>query len=123
MDAHPGHRLHRGHKALVNGKRAHAGGNVAAVSAVVDQLRVEADLGEGIVYIRPLAARRADDGKLAGEYIRAAQAIDLPTVGGSEYTPDHPCPGLRILGKFVLLDENALAGAAALNDHAVGRHI
>lgn len=51
VDSDPGDRLSHSNHTLVNGKGTNAGGNIAAVAAIVHQLSVKTDLSEGVIHI------------------------------------------------------------------------
>jgi hypothetical protein len=89
VDAHgrhaPGHR----NESVLDCPRTDTGKQVAAVLAVTDLGLVDGDLQEQVVDVRIGALRAADDRDLAGERMRASDAVDLPFIRRAHRREQH----------------------------------
>ena len=99
-----------------------AGGNIAAVAAVINHRTVDAHLSEGVVHVGVVTGGRADDSQLARQRVRTGQTVDLADIGAAEDGEDGFITQGLVLGKIVFLDKNAFTGTRA-HDHAGNPHL
>jgi hypothetical protein len=98
---------------VLNGPGTDAGENVAAVLAVADFGFVHHDLQEQIIHIGVRDAGWTDDGDLAGERMRAADAIDLPHVGRTHRSQEDAISRFAFGGEVALMEVQSFGRSAA----------
>jgi hypothetical protein len=112
VDADGRRRARNGDQAVFDRPRADAGEDVAAVLAVADFGLVDDDLQKQIVDVSVVALRTRDDRNLAGERMRAADAVDLPHVGRAHRGEQHAIAQLAIVRQVLRMEIQALRGPA-----------
>ena len=115
---HGRHRFHSPDQALLDGKGGYPRGDIATQAGVGDKGGVDIHLAEGIVYVGAGNAGGADDSQFAGQHLCTAQAVDLPGIRAAEDGQNDLVPNSGVLGQVVFMEENSLAGAAAVDGGA-----
>jgi len=115
-------RFHCANQPLFNGKWRNACGNIAAQSGIGNIRSCDIHLPKGIVHIRSSNAAWADNCQLAGQDLGTAQTVDLSGIRAAKNGKNHLIPNLRISRKIVLMEENTLTGATAIDCCRNWRH-
>ena len=94
-------------------ERHHGGEHVAAVGRGVDGVLVGLQLREQEIEIDAGPGALGDDADLAGQRMRAAEAVDLALVGRAHHRKQHPVARRDVGGQVGGVEERAARGAAA----------
>jgi hypothetical protein len=108
-------------QSLFDRKRSDSGQHVAAVRRRIDAALADDDLGKQIIDIGSLLVRHTDDGHLAGQRMRAADAVDLPLIG-AHGRDQHSVALGSILRQISCMKVESL-GAAATHQQTGNLHL
>lgn len=104
--------LPRRHQPALDGERTDAGEDVPAVLTAAHLRPVDHDLEKEVVDVGAGVGGGRDHGHLAGERVRAAQAVDLPLVGAAHDAQQQLVAQGRFGGQVVGQEVGTLGGAA-----------
>ena len=117
VDADRGFAGLRRNQTGLDGERADAGQHVAAVGAGIDLRRIDRDLREQVIDVGLRMRRLGDDRDLAGDGVRAADAVHLQRMGRAHRRQQHAVARGDVGGQ-VGFQEIGAARRAPAHQHA-----